>query len=259
MSMRDRGSPCRRERRRVRVPRRPAGRAAGASASTASPTRAHTWRHLLPRLADGGYRAGRTVHAWLRADRGARRRPLPDGRARRRRHRAARGARRRQARGDHRPRLGRVATYGAAGHEPERWAQVVAHGGAAGRRVAGVPHEHRAAEAQLVHVLLPAPAGRLVVAANDLAFIDVLWADWSPGYDAAERHRARQGRLARPGATCRPRSATTAATLGNGRRDPALDDVQAATQAGPDPADALPARPRRRLHRRRGRGGAARA
>ncbi len=36
------------------------------------PDTAHTWRHLLPRLAEAGFHAGRTLPAWVCPDPGAR-------------------------------------------------------------------------------------------------------------------------------------------------------------------------------------------
>ena len=67
---------------------------------------------------------------------------------------------------------------------------------------------------------------------NDLAFIDMLWNDWSPGFDATvEVANVKQ-------ALGTPENLAAAlgyyrATLGAGYKDPALDAAQAATSAMP--------------------------
>ena len=171
-------------------------------------------------------------------------------------HDALGGDERRRAR---RSRLGRTATvYGAAGHAPERWRRVVAMavppGGALGPRLRDQPDP---AQAVLVHVLLPAPAGRPASCrADDLAFVDMLWRDWSPGFDATEELALLKPSLRDP-ANLAAALGYYRARLGDGKKDPALDAVQQATQDVPPQPLALPARRRRRLHRRRGgRGGA---
>ena len=57
------------------------------------------------------------------------------------------------------------------------------------------------------------PVAEEIVAADEMAFIDRLWADWSPGYDASEDLRRSRTAYA-SGPTCRPRSATTAPPSG---------------------------------------------
>jgi pimeloyl-ACP methyl ester carboxylesterase len=72
----------------------------------------------------------------------------------------------------------------------------------------------------------------MVVPANDLALIDRLWAQWSPGYDATEDLSFVKDALRDPANL----SATLGyyrATLGSGRRDARYDAAQAATQAVP--------------------------
>jgi pimeloyl-ACP methyl ester carboxylesterase len=68
------------------------------------------------------------------------------------------------------------------------------------------------------------PLADLVVGMNDLAFIDRLWADWSPGYDATEDLKAVKESLRDP--------ANLAAALGYYRSMFAAgDDALAAEQA----------------------------
>ena len=167
------------------------------------------------------------LSAGLRADRGTRGRPLPDGGAGARRDRAARGARRRRRRRPHRPRLGRV--------RPPTARRATSPSDGEGRRAGGAARRQRSAQAfltnldqlqaLLVHVLLPAPAGRSRGAGQRPRVHRQLWRDWSPGFDAAEElalvkpslrdpanlaaalgyYRATLGdRLRRPGARRRP-------------------------------------------------------
>ena len=76
------------------------------------------------------------------------------------------------------------------------------------------------------------PLADLVVPANDLAFIDRLWRDWSPGFDATEELALVKPSL-RDAANLQAALGYYRATLGTGYVDPALADVQAATQAVP--------------------------
>ena len=65
-----------------------------------------------------------------------------------------------------------------------------------------------------------------------MAFIDMLWADWSPGYDATADLAWLKQSLADP-ANLAAALGYYRATLGAGYKDPALDAAQAATQAVP--------------------------
>ena len=128
---------------------------------------------------------------------------------------------------------GALATYGAAAHAPERWRRVVA---------ASVPPASVIGELLLDYDVIQAntwyqfffcnPLADLAVPLDDLAFIDRLWADWSPGYDgAADAARVKEA-LREPGRI-------TAAlgyyrqTLGAAPQDPALAHVQNLTFTPP--------------------------
>ncbi len=76
------------------------------------------------------------------------------------------------------------------------------------------------------------PFSDMVVPANDLAFIDMLWADWSPGHDASDDVPHVKDALRDP-ANLAAALGYYRATLGAGYNDPALADVQAAGQLDP--------------------------
>ena len=82
---------------------------------------------------------------------------------------------------------GAMATYGAAAWQPERWRRVV---------TAAVPPANSVRVAAFFSYdqlkrswymfFFQHPLAEMAVQMDDLAFIDRLWADWSPGYDASE-------------------------------------------------------------------------
>jgi pimeloyl-ACP methyl ester carboxylesterase len=197
------------------------------------PDSAHSWRHLLPALADAGYRAvapfqrgyaptavpadGRYQTAMLSMD--------------------AIGFH--DALGGDGPAViighdwGAPATHGAAVHAPERWSKVVTMavppGGAMG--MAFLTNLAQLKRSWYMFFFQHALAD-MVVPANDLAFIDMIWADWSPGYPAAEDVAHVKDCLRDP-AHLTAALGYYRATLGDGYQDPALADVQAATQGIP--------------------------
>jgi pimeloyl-ACP methyl ester carboxylesterase len=197
------------------------------------PDSAHTWRHLIPRLVARGYRVvapfmrgyapsgvpadGRYQTAVLALDAIA----LHDALG-----------------GDHDAVIighdwGASATHGAAAHEPDRWRKVVTMavppGGALGAALLGDIDQLRRSWYMFFfqHGLAD-----VVVPAGDSAFIDRLWADWSPGYEAAEDLAHAKDALRDP-ANLTAALGYYRATLGDGLRDPALDDLQAAVSAVP--------------------------
>ncbi len=192
------------------------------------PDSAHTWRHLLPALADAGFRA---VAPFMR---GYAPTSVPDdGLYQTGALSADANALHDVLGGDGRAVLvghdwGAPAVYGAAASEPDRWAKVVGMavppGGAMGAAFLGnldqlkrswymFFFQHRFAD--------------LVVPANDLAFIDMIWRDWSPGFDATtdlEHVKACLRDPAHLGAAL----GYYRATLGDGPRTPEYDAIQAA-------------------------------
>jgi pimeloyl-ACP methyl ester carboxylesterase len=122
---------------------------------------------------------------------------------------------------------GAMATYVAANHEPDRWRKVV---------TAAVPPSGALASAFLSYDQLRRswymfffqnPLADVVVGMDDLRFIDRLWGDWSPGYDASADLPHVKDSLRDP-ANLTAALGYYRATLGDGYKDPALDAVQAA-------------------------------
>ena len=197
------------------------------------PDSAYTWRHLLPELAAAGYQAvapfqrgyaptavpadGRFQTAALSLD--------------------AIGFH--EALGGGEPGViighdwGAPATHGAAVHEPGRWSKVVSM---------AVPPGAAFATALLTNVdqlkrswymfFFQHPLSDMVVPANDLAFIDRIWTDWSPGYDGTVDVAHVKACLRDP-ANLAAALGYYRASLGDGYKDPALDELQAANQGVP--------------------------
>lgn len=200
------------------------------------PDSAWTWRHLMPALADAGFRA---VAPFLR---GYSPTEVPaDGRYQPGAIAADANALHEALGGDSNAILighdwGALATYSAAGHAPDRWRRVVA---------ASVPPPATLAEAFFSYDQLrlswymfffQSPLADMAVPMNDLAFIDRLWADWSPGYDASEDLPRVKDALRDP-ANLTAALGYYRATLGAGERTPELDAVEAAGSAPlPQPA-----------------------
>lgn len=150
------------------------------------PDSAWTWRHLLPALADAGYRA---VAPFLR---GYAPSAVPaDGRY----QTAALGL---DACGLHEALggdddavlighdWGAMAAYVAASHEPQRWRRVVTMAVPPAAAVAQGLTSYDQLRRSWYMFFFQHPLAELAVPAGDLAFVDRLWAEWSPGYDAAE-------------------------------------------------------------------------
>lgn len=197
------------------------------------PDSAHSWRYLLPELARHGYRAvapfqrgyaptavpadGRYQTAALSLDANAF-------------HEAIGGGQPGVIIGHD---WGAPATYGAAVSAPDRWSKVVAMAVPPGGSV-GLAFATNLAQIKRSWYMFFFQHGLsdLVVPGNDLAFIDMLWADWSPGHDgAADAERVKQ--CLRDPAHLAAALGYYRATLGDGYRDPALDQLQAATSQVP--------------------------
>lgn len=76
---------------------------------------------------------------------------------------------------------GAVAAWGALAADPTRWRRAVA--GSVPPFGHTIPH-YRQLKRSFYSWLFQMPAADGIVAANNLAFIDGLWGDWSTGYDA---------------------------------------------------------------------------
>ena len=195
------------------------------------PDSAHGWRHQLPALADAGF------HAVAPFQRGYAPTAVPadglyqtgalatDANAL---HEALGGSADAVILGHD---WGASGTHGAAVLAPERWSKVVTMAVPPGPAMA-MAFITNLAQVQRSWYMFFFQHGLadLVVAANDLAFIDLLWSQWSPGYDAGADVANVKAALRDP-ANLTAALGYYRATLGDGLKSPALDAAQAATQA----------------------------
>jgi pimeloyl-ACP methyl ester carboxylesterase len=197
------------------------------------PDSAHTWRHLLPRLADAGYRAVAPFQ------RGYAPTAVPaDGRYQT-------GVLARDAIGFHEALggddqaviighdWGAPATWGAAVHAPDRWRRVVGLAVPPGSAMGAAFVTNRTQLKRSWYMFFfQHPLADLVVAADDLAFVDMLWQDWSPGFAGGEDVARAKDALRGP-ANLAAALGYYRAALGAAAPDAALADVQAATSQIP--------------------------
>jgi len=197
------------------------------------PDTAWTWRHLLPLLAAAGYRAVAPFQ------RGYAPTSVPaDGLYQSGVLGVDDNALHEALGGDDRAVIighdwGASGTYAAATLEPHRWSKVVTLAVPTANAVpVAFLTDPEAVKRSWYMFFFQSPLSDLVVPANDLAFVDMLWRDWSPGYDAAAdvaHMKAALGDATNLAAAL----GYYRATLGEGKKDPALDEAQAATQAVP--------------------------
>ena len=227
------------------------------------PDTAHTWRHLLPDLAGAGFRAvapfmrgyaptavpadGAYQLGALIADAVALHEVLGGG-------------------GDavligHD--WGAEAAYGAAAHAPGRWRRLVTLGVPPASLDPVLFGDYQQLKRFFYLFLFRDPAGfaEALVAGDGMSFLDRLWHDWSPGYDAGQDLARVKESLREP--------ANLAAAIGYYRAVGAAGDSGGSSGAGGGPAEIagryaaeqqaagrraaahpLPARGRRRLHQR---------
>jgi pimeloyl-ACP methyl ester carboxylesterase len=204
------------------------------------PDTAHTWRHLLPALADSGYHA---VAPFLR---GYAPTAVPtDGAYQSGALIADAIALHEALGGDANAVLvghdwGARAAYGAGVLAPERWRRIVALAVPPPRATAAAFADYAQLKRSFYMFLFQLPIAERVVGGADGAFIRGLWADWEPGYDAVAdlEHVARS--LAEPGRM----SAAIGyyrAMFDRSRHDPRYAAEQAAE-------DAVPPQPTLYLH-----------
>lgn len=190
------------------------------------PDAATTWRHLVPALTDAGYRP---VAPWLR---GYAPTEVPaDGlyqvgalaRDASRLHEALGGDERAVIVGHD---WGAMTTYAAVGWEPDRWRRAVCMAVPPAGAMFGGFTSYDQLRRSWYMFFFQSPLAEGVVAADDLAFIDRLWADWSPGYDARADLPAVKAALGQPD-NLAAALGYYRAMLGAGRTDPALNEAQA--------------------------------
>lgn len=197
------------------------------------PDSAWSWRHLLPELAAAGYRAVAPFQ------RGYAPTAVPaDGRYQT-------GMLSMDAIGFHdalgggEPAVlighdwGAPAAHGAASFAPGRWSKIVTMAVPPGPALGAAFLDNLAQLKRSWYMFFfQHPLADMVVPAGDLSFIDMLWEDWSPGYDgAADASRVKD--CLRDPANLAAALGYYRATLGAGYQDPSLDAVQAATQSVP--------------------------
>jgi len=148
------------------------------------PDTAHTWRHLLPALAQAGYRA---VAPWMRGYSPSS--LAPDGAYQTGALGADACALHEALGADERAVVighdwGAAAAYSACSFEPGRWRSVVAMAVPPITALAASFLDYDQLRRSFYVFVFQTPLAEVAVSLDDLRFIDRLWADWSPGYDA---------------------------------------------------------------------------
>ena len=149
------------------------------------PDTAETWRHLAPELADAGFRV---AAPWMRGY-------APSGLAPDDSYQVGALAADAEALVKHLGAnkavlvghdWGAIAGYAAAASRPELWTKLVTLAvPPIGSLLAGFL-AYRQARRSWYMFLFQHELAATIVAADDLAFLDGLWAEWSPGYDATD-------------------------------------------------------------------------
>jgi pimeloyl-ACP methyl ester carboxylesterase len=147
------------------------------------PDTAHTWRHLLPELAEAGFWA---VAPFLR---GYAPTPVPaDGRYQT-------GALARDANALHEVLggggdavlighdWGALTAYGAVAHEPDRWRRAVTAAVPPAASIGMSLFTYAQLQRSWYMFFFLSPLAEVALPLDDYSFIDGLWRDWSPGYD----------------------------------------------------------------------------
>lgn len=157
------------------------------------PDSAYTWRYLLPELARAGFRA---VAPFMRGY--APTAVAADGCYQLGALVADAVALHEALDGDERAILighdwGAETAYGAAAITPERWRRLVTIAVPPLALDERIFSDYQQLKRFFYLFLLKTPRAQSVIAADGMAFLDRLWQDWSPGYDAAEDlRRAKQ-------------------------------------------------------------------
>jgi len=196
------------------------------------PDSAWTWRHLLPALAEAGFRA---VAPWLR---GYAPTSVPaDGRYQQGVLALDACGLHEALRGDDRAVLvghdwGAITTYVAINHEPDRWRRAVTMAVPPMGAMANAFFQYAQLKRSWYMFFFQHPLSDIAVGMNDLEFIDGLWRDWSPGYDGADDVAWVKEALRDP-ANLGAALSYYRAMLGDGDKDPAVEPVDALGAAPP--------------------------
>ncbi|HLX89759.1 MAG TPA: alpha/beta hydrolase [Acidimicrobiales bacterium] len=149
------------------------------------PDTALTWRHLLPVLAEAGYHA---VAPWMR---GYAPTEVPaDGAYEQGALAADACALHEELGGDGRAVLighdwGAAAAYGAGAYQPDRWRAMVTMSMPPLGAMTEAFFSYDQLRRSFYVFLFQLPLAEMALALDGLSFIDRLWGDWSPGYEAA--------------------------------------------------------------------------
>lgn len=197
------------------------------------PDTAHGWRHLLPALADAGFRAVAPFQ------RGYAPTQIPSDGCYQNGALSVDANSLHEALGGDGDAIiighdwGAVGTHGAAVLEPNRWRRVVTMAVPPGNALAlgFLTNLNQVQKSWYMFFFLHGLAD-IVVPANDLEFIDRLWSQWSPGYDATEDLLFVKAALRDP-ANLAAALGYYRATLGNGKRDERYEVAQNAAQVVP--------------------------
>jgi pimeloyl-ACP methyl ester carboxylesterase len=150
------------------------------------PDSAWTWRHLLPELARAGFHAvAPFMRGYAPTD------VAPDGSYELGALVADAVALHARLDGDERAVLighdwGAEAAYGAAALAPQRWRALVTIGVPPLALDERIFSDYDQLKRFFYLFLMKTPIAPAVIAADDMAFIERLWQDWSPGYDPTE-------------------------------------------------------------------------
>jgi len=150
------------------------------------PDSPHTWRHLLPELADAGF------HAVAPFMRGYAPSEIPgDGNYGIGALIADTVALHEALEADERAVLvghdwGAATAYGAAAFAPDRWRRVVAGAVPPWSLNARMFGDYDQLQRFFYFFFFSTPLAEPVAAADEMAFIERLWRNWSPGYDPSE-------------------------------------------------------------------------
>lgn len=197
------------------------------------PDTAWSWRHLLPALAGAGFR---TVAPFLR---GYAPTAVPaDGRYQSGALAADAIALHDALGGDGRAVIighdwGAMATYGATSFAPERWRRVVVASLPPLAAMAGAFFDYAQIRRSFYIFFFQTALAEAAVAMNDMAFIDGLWRDWSPGYRDASADAARVKDSLRDPANLAAAIGYYRAMFDPASHDDALAEIEAAVSTVP--------------------------
>lgn len=149
------------------------------------PDTAHTWRHLLPDIAARGYHA---VAPWMR---GYSPSDVPADGCYQTGALASDACALHEAMGADGDAVlighdwGALAAYGAAAYQADRWRRVVALAVPPPSTMIATFLSYEQVKRSFYMFFFQSPLAEMAVGMDNYCFLDKLWADWSPGYNAS--------------------------------------------------------------------------